>query len=174
MKFFKLKKKQLLKSFQKELKAYQQLERNISTEKIESIAVLIENEQSFQRDVVGDLSRQFHISKENITCFVFKEFEKKEILSSEFISQNDFGWSGSLNLNSLSEFVKNDYDLLINYGFEDNLYLKVITLRSRSKFKIGFNSSDEGLYDLAVSDTERAIETLNLETDKYLKILKKI
>lgn len=174
MKFFKLKKKQLLGSFNKEIKIYQKQNRNISTQKIDSICVLIENKQSFQRDVVGDLSRQFSIPKENIACLVFKNYSKKEELSAEFISENDFGWSGSLKLNSLSEFVKNDYDLLINYGFEENLYLKVITLRSKSKFKIGFKSKDEGLYDLAVSDIGRNIETLDSETQKYLKILKKI
>lgn len=156
------------------MKDYVASARDISTNKIIKIGVLIENKQSFQKDVIGDLSRQFDLPKGNIDCLVFKNYAKKEELSSEFISENDFGWSGSLNLNRLSEFVKNDYDLLINYGFEENLYLKVITLRSRSKFKIGFTSCDEGLYDLAVSDVTRNIETLDLETEKYLKILKKI
>jgi hypothetical protein len=174
MKFFKLKKKQLLKKFKREIKTFNELDRNITTEEIHTIAVLIENEQVFQRDIKGDLSRQFGIPKEGIDCLVYKSYQKNEEKNTEFISEIDFGWSGSLNLNSLSEFVKNDYDLLINYGFEENLYLKVITLRSQSKFKIGFATNDEGLYDLAISDDARNVETLNSETQKYLKILKKI
>jgi len=174
MNFFKFKKKNLEKYFFKELKKYDLLSKRCYSNKIKTVLVLLEASQFDEKEVLDQLTEVLGIGKEGIQIVRFMPFDKKQVYAENEITKKDFGWSGSLKLNKLREFVKNEYDLLINYGFEENLYWKVITLQSQSKFKVGFSSLDNRLYDLSVSDTQRSITVLNAEMGKYLKILKKL
>ena len=142
--------------------------------KIRTVGILIEESQFLAFNVLRAVENDFKIPKENLRFLVYKNFEKEQEYTDYECTFKDFGWYGSLKLNKLKEFVKNEYDLLINYGFEENLYLNVITLQSKSKFKVGFAAAETSLYDLAISDNERRIEVLNTEMVKYLKLLNKL
>ena len=172
--FQRLKKHLLQKQLQKELEIYDELPRNLTEDPIKNIAVLIEENALLLSSIRMDLEKELQVSSLDIEVLVFCPFDKKRTYLENEITEKDFGWSGSLKLNKLKEFVKSDYDLLINYGLEENLCWKVITLRSQSKFKIGFSSNENRLYDLSVSDTMRSTKVLTREAEKYLKILKKI
>lgn len=173
--FSKLKKKYTLKRYQKEKVAFSKVSRNRNTKVIKRIGVLMEEAQLLKSNqTLNVLTQEFKIPMENIELLVFKPFEKKETYADFEINEKDFGWYGSLKLNKLQEFVKNEYDLLINYGFEENLYWNIITLHSQSNFKVGFASQEEALYDLSISDQERNLDVLTKEMVKYLKILKKV
>jgi len=172
--FQRLKKHLFQKHLQKELEIYFELPRNLTEDPIQKIAVLVDEVQLLTSSIQMDLEEKLHVSSLDIEVLVFCPFDKKRTYLENEITKKDFGWSGSLKLNKLKEFVKSDCDLLINYGLEENLYWKVITLRSQSKFKIGFSSNDNRLYDLSVSDSKRNTTVLTREAEKYLKILKKI
>lgn len=170
----KLKRKSIQKKFRKNHEESLLKTRILDASKIKTIGVLVEESQFLATNVLRSIESNFKISKDNIQFLVFKKFEKEEQYTNNECTFKDFGWYGSLKLNKLQEFVKNDYDLLINYGFEENLYLNMITLQSKSKFKVGFAATATEMYDLAVLDSERRIEVLNAETVKYLKILNKL
>tara|TARA_B100000809_G_scaffold252094_1_gene286400 strand:+ start:29465 stop:29989 length:525 start_codon:yes stop_codon:yes gene_type:complete len=171
----KLKKKSIQKHFSREQSNASLNPRNINTKPIRKIGVLMEESQLLKsNDTLNSLQQNFEIPLENIELLVFKNFDKKQVYTDFECTEKDFGWYGSLKLNKLQEFVKNEYDLLINYGFEENLYWNVITLQSQSNFKVGFAAKKDGLYDLAISDTERNLDVLTSEMVKYLKILKKL
>ncbi|WP_139959290.1 DUF6913 domain-containing protein [Flavicella sediminum] len=174
MSFFQFKRNSILKFFKNEIARQDLLVRKHTSKKIKTIGILVDEAQFFQNRVIHDVQKNFGVSSENIELLIYRKFQKKQEYSENEFTEKDFGWSGSLKLNRLNEFVKNEYDLLINYGIEENLYLKVITLRSQSKFKIGFSSEDNRLYDLSVSDKDRNMNVLNIEAVKYLKILKKL
>ena len=174
MKLFQFKLRNIRKVFNSEIAVYDALPKTIGQGKIKKIAILVENEQMEQFDIRLQIQQLFNVSAETIDVLIFKPFVKNQVYESNEITEKDFAWNGSLKLNSLEEFVKNEYDLLINYGYEENFYWKVITLRSHSDFKIGFSSKEKRLYDLSVVDSNWNVETLNLEAEKYLKILKKI
>lgn len=171
---FRFKEKSILKYYKKTLELYDATPREFNSEKIKSIGVLVEESQFFQNRILIDLQQNLQIDSKNITLMVYRPYTKKHSYSFNEFSEKDFGWSGSLKLNKLQEFVKNDYDLFINYGLEGNMYLKIITLQSQSKFKVGFSSEDNRLYDLSVVDKSNNISVLNAETAKYLKILNKL
>ena len=171
--FTKLKKKSIQKYFDKERLQPSLESRNAN--KIRTIGVLMEESQLLtSNNTLNSLQQNFQIPIENIQLLAFKKFEKKQVYTDFEITEKDFGWYGSLKLNKLQEFVKNEYDLLINYGFEENLYWNVITLQSHANFKVGFTSKKDGLYDLSISDTERNLDVLTSEMVKYLRILKKL
>jgi hypothetical protein len=170
-----LKKKSIQKYFTKEASKASLDSRNLNTKRIRTIGVLMEESQLLKsNNTLSSLQENFEIPLENIDLLVFKKFDKKQVYTDFECTEKDFGWYGSLKLNKLQEFVKNEYDLLINYGFEENLYWNVITLQSQSNFKVGFASIKDGLYDLSISDRERNLDVLTSEMVKYLRILKKL
>ena len=173
--FSNLKNKSIARRFHKDKLKQLSSSRNMNTKVIKKIAVLLEESQLLTSNTfLNQLQQEFKIPLDNIQLLVFRPFQKEDVYSEFDITENDFGWYGSLKLNKLQEFVKIEYDLLINYGFEENLYWNVITLHSLSTFKVGFTSKDDSLYDLSISDSERNADVLTTEMIKYLKILKKI
>lgn len=169
------KKKTIHKRFLKDKLNAKKAKRKLNSKTIKNIGILMEESQFLKSNVVlNKLQQELQVPLDNIEVLVFKSFQKNIEYSEFECTEKDFGWYGSLKLNKLQEFVKNEYDLLINYGFEENLYWNVITLHSLSNFKVGFASNEDSLYDLSVSDTERNLEVLTTEMIKYLKILKKI
>ena len=171
----KLKKKSIVRRFEKDKLKAVGSKRNMNTKTIKTVAILMEESQLLKSNKTLNLIQQeFKIPMGNIHLLVFKAFDKKAEYTDFECTEKDFGWRGSLKLNKLQEFVKNEYDLLINYGFQENLYWNVITLHSLSNFKVGFASGEDSLYDLSVSDTDRNLDVLTAEMIKYLKILKKI
>lgn len=171
----KLKKNSIISRFEKDKLKVAASKRNMNTKKIKNVAVLMEESQLLNSNIaLKTIQKELNIPIKNIRLMVYRPFEKKVEYTDFEFTEKDFGWRGSLKLNKLQEFVKNEYDLLINYGFEENLYLNVITLHSLSNFKVGFAAGEDSLYDLSVSDTDRNLNVLTTEMIKYLKILKKI
>jgi hypothetical protein len=174
MKFFPFKKKSIQRFFDKELTKQSTLVKSIPISKIKKVAVLLEEAVYCQNQIIRQIEEMYGIQRCDVHLLVYCAHDKKRAYKSYEFSEKSFGWSGSLKLNSLQEFVKIEYDLFINYGFAENLYMKVITLSSQSHFKIGFSSEDNRMYDLSIADSEKRIDTLNEEAVKYLKILKKL
>ena len=144
-----------------------------STKTIKRVAILLDNE-SLENVMISNLTTNFPFKKENIDVLIYREYSKKQELFPKFFTNNDIGFTGSLNSNDLKKFVKNEYDLLINYVKTPNLYANMITLLSRAMFKTGFAEIDNRLYDLVVSDDGLDEVVLNQEIKKYLTILNKI
>lgn len=140
---------------------------------IKNVAILLDNE-SLVNVMISNLTSKFPFKKENITVLIYREYSKKDEESPEFFTDNDFGFNASLKSDNLKEFVKNDYDLLINYTKAPNLYMNMVTLLSQSDLKAGFASIDDRLYDIVISDEGQNEATLNQELNKYLTILNKI
>ena len=174
MTFFSFKKKSIQRFFEKELTRQSTLVKSIPVSKIKKVAVLIEEASHDQNQIVSKIEEMYGIRGADVHVFVCCTYLKNRVYKANEFSEKSFGWLGSLKLNSLQEFVKIEYDLFINYGIAENLYMKVITLSSQSHFKIGFSSEDNRMYDLSIADSEKRIDTLNEEAVKYLKILKKL
>lgn len=142
-------------------------------QKVKTIAILLDNE-SLINVIEANLTNKLPFKKENITFLVYKEQVKKGEENDRFFTEDAIGFKGSLKSDNIKNFVKKDYDLLINYTKESNLYTNVITLYSRAKFKTGFANIDDRLFDLIVADDTYNEAVLNQELKKYLTILKKV
>ncbi len=121
-----------------------------------------------------ELALLLGVSVAAIEVVLFQEKKEKEHEKIEFLSCNDFGWNGRVVGVAAARFVKNDFDLLINYSKAPNLYLNVLTLLSNASFKTGFTQANESLFDLTVRvpNFDRAV--FHEEIKKYLTILKKL
>ena len=141
--------------------------------KIKTVAVILDN-ASLENVITSNLSSKLFFNKKDITFLVYRKFSKKDKAMDKFFSEKEIGYKGSLKSDNLKKFVKNDYDLLINYTKESNLYTNIITLHSQSKLKAGFADIDDKLFDIVVKDPTYNEAVLNQELKKYLTILNKI
>lgn len=141
--------------------------------KIKKVAIVLDNE-SLINIVLANLTNKLPFKKDQITVFTYREYSKKQEESPDFFTENDFGFKASLKSDNLKNFVKNDYDLLINYTKSSNIFTNMVTLLSQAKLKAGFANIDDRLFDIVVSDEAFNEAILNQELKKYLTILNKI
>ncbi|MCF2873944.1 MULTISPECIES: DUF6913 domain-containing protein [unclassified Tenacibaculum] len=163
------------KSIQKAYNGFvdKNIHKNHKSNLIKKVAILLDNE-SLVNVMISNLTSKLPFKKENITVLIFREYSKKDEESPLFFSDNDFGFNASLKSDNLKEFVKKEYDLLINYTKTPNLYTNMVTLLSQADLKAGFANIDDRLYDIVISDEGQNEAILNQELKKYLTILNKI
>ncbi len=167
----KLKHKSIQKTYDKAI--VKAVSKNHNKTKVKRVAILLDSE-SLENVMLANLTNELSFKKENIEVLVYKEYSKKQDASPTFFTNNDFGFKASLKSDNLKNFVKNDYDLLINYIKTPNLYANMITLLSQADLKAGFAGVDDRLYDIVISDEGLNEAVLNKELKKYLTILNKI
>ena len=167
----KLKQKSIQKVYSKLI--VKKVAKKPTNNKVKKVAVLLDNE-TLINVVISNLTNKLPFKKEQITVYTFREYSKKQEESPEFFSDNDFGFKASLKSDNLKDFVKNDFDLLINYTKSANLFTNMVTLLSQAELKVGFAKIDDRLFDIVVSDATFNEAVLNQEIKKYLTILNKI
>ena len=165
-----LKKKNLKKYFEKRITKKE----GFNSSKIQTILFIVDENTIPKVDFIKQFEDDFKNKECNIDILVFKPIKEKTDSAENYFFESDFGWNGVLKSNSLKKFVKNDYDLLINYVKQENLYVNTITLLSNSKFKVGRARIDNRLFDLIIDCNLDDLKTFNLEIKKYLEILNKL
>ncbi|MBO3117351.1 hypothetical protein J4050_11370 [Winogradskyella sp. DF17] len=91
-----------------------------------------------------------------------------------FFSPKDFGWKGRIKNTELQAFIDQDFDVLVSYYNQKDLYLDWITAASQANLKVGLTREDERLFDLFLDVDAKAFETFKTEFEKYLHILNKL
>ena len=167
----KLKHKSILKVYNKVIAT--DINKNHKSTSVKKVAIILDNE-SLENVMIANLTSKFPFKKENIVVLVYREYSKKDEVSPKFFTDNDFGFKASVKSDNLKSFVKNDYDLLINYTKSSNIFTNMVTLLSQADIKAGFSGVDDRLYDIVISDKGLNEAVLNQELKKYLTILNKI
>jgi hypothetical protein len=117
---------------------------------------------------------QLGLQRKDIKLITFLETKKKvPSLRQNQISNKEFSWKGEVQSKNAKEFLNFPFDAIIGLYNGKHHYLDAMMAQSKAKFKIGFNDSDERLYDLLLTIDLKKPETFKGEVEKYLKILKK-
>lgn len=145
----------------------------VDANKIKTVAVVFDTEENLQETII-DVQNSLGILKHDITPLIFKKKLKEEEKSPEYFTKKDFSKKGEVISENLISFIKKDFDLLINYSKKSNLYLNLLTLFSKAKFKIGYAKIDDRLYDLMVKEPSFNVRVFHQEIYKYLSILNKL
>lgn len=144
----------------------------VNKRKIETVALLyvIENKNDISalKQVVLKLNKQF----KKVFPLVL-DLRKKPELGIEGVTYNSkaIGWSGKIKLETLSEYLKKDYDLLINYYKKDIIALHVINAKINALIKVGLYQTENELNDLIIDADTQKVDVFINEMLKYLKIL---
>ncbi len=115
------------------------------------------------------------IQEENISSLVFKNVVKKnETFDSSFFSYKNVSWIATIDKKEVTEFIRQDLDLLISYYDIEKSALLLVTNLSKAKFKVGFASIDKRLNHFMVDTNAENYKVFVSELFKYLKILNKL
>jgi hypothetical protein len=115
------------------------------------------------------------IAESNIKVITYREHLKKnEVYSYLTFGLKDVSFSGNIELQSINEFVSEEFDLLINYYDVEKPILLLLTNNSMAKFKVGFSSIDKRLNHLMITSNSENYKVFIHELFRYLKILNKI
>ncbi|WP_196892062.1 DUF6913 domain-containing protein [Aureivirga marina] len=166
------KSKSIQKYYQKEILS-QSNNIQFSASKVKKIGFIVEDDQ--QKDqIVKLLKKELGLNETQIHFLIYTEYVKGEEVDRYYFSENDFGWNAALKSNYVEDFIKKDFDLLINFSDIDNLYINLVVLLSKAKFKVGKPGIDDALYQLMIACDMTQIPTFVKELKKYLHILNKL
>jgi len=146
------------------------INKGIGTE-IDSVLVLIDRNTT--SNLIQDIAEIVAVDVSKIKVLFFKE-KQKETLSYEYsFSEKDFTLFGNVKDKNVKNILKEEFGLLLSY-IENNVYVDCITALSKARFKVGFSSDKQELYDLMIAVDSCDVDLFNNELEKYLKILNKI
>ena len=129
----------------------------------------------FQNKMQKEVMESLRVKKDNVVVLIFRKYQKGRVYETFEFHQNSFNWRGKLRDKNLKQCIQDPYDLLISYNFEENLYLKMLTIYAKkTQFFVGFANKGTFLYDLSIITPKGDRTLFNIEMKKYLTILNKL
>lgn len=143
--------------------------------KIVSLGIIVNVDETDDLELLKSLATTLGVRPNKLKIIAFTS-DKKGVTYSWDVCFNpkDFGWKGSIKNIELQSFIETDFDALISYYTSDVLELKLITAKSKAKFKIGILQSEARLNDLIINTKLKEFDVFRTEVYKYLKIFNKI
>jgi hypothetical protein len=96
-----------------------------------------------------------YIDEKNVPYYCLQQ------LSADYFSKKNLNWYGKPDFIQLQDFIKKDFDILIDFSRNDLSPLQYILSVSNAKLLIGANPFSQNLYDIYIHD-ETNSDHLNL------------
>ena len=144
-------------------------------EKIKTIGLLVD-ESYFSKtaSLIDEILLQ-GFEKNQIVVLVYKDkIKAKEIRNELFVSRKNITISGEINNPEVNKFLEEPFDLLINYYDVSKFPILLLSIKSKAKFKVGFDTIDKRVNHFIIKEFVDNYKEFTLEVFKYLKILNKI
>ncbi|MEL4308758.1 DUF6913 domain-containing protein [Joostella sp. CR20] len=140
-----------------------------------SLAIVINYEKLVDYKPLLDIAKAINISASDVYIigYVNKIYKNGSYLIPVF-TDSSFGMKGKVKNEEVAEFLKRDYDIVINYYTEPNIYLELVSTLCKSEFKVGLTTEGEANNNLVLKTDEKDFSQFKNELVKYLSILKKI
>ncbi|MDP5231028.1 MAG: hypothetical protein NWQ38_11605 [Cellulophaga sp.] len=151
------------------------IQRAQQANEIKSIGCIVDLDKFNDTNLFYKFIDEFKLRPNSIQVIGYKNFyDKNSPYSTPVFSDKDLGWNGKIENSYALEFMNREYDLLINYYAEGHLLLQLMTLKSKARLRVGFDSVDKNLNDLIFQVPISNFDLFKKELKKYLKILKEI
>ena len=142
---------------------------------IKTVGVILDESYFYKRESLIQELIQNGIDVNNIKFLVYKDkIKKNELFDYPVFSQKDLSWQGTIAKNEVKNFVKEPFDLLINYYDTEKMALLLVSHSSKASFKAGFSSIDKRINHFMINTNAENYTIFLNELFKYLKILNKI
>ncbi|WP_010179503.1 DUF6913 domain-containing protein [Aquimarina agarilytica] len=144
--------------------------------KLKSLAVLIDARKDFDILSVVKLADKLGVRSDQLKIMGLKETTKSGSIEdssggASYFDEKGIGYAGGFKSSSLNNFVKEPFDVLINFYSSDIPHLNLVAASSNAKFKVGFADVDHRINDLVIGTPPDNIDLFISELKKYLKIL---
>ena len=118
-----------------------------------------------------ELMEKIGLKQKDVKIISYSDTAFNDPFSKMRISKDSINFYGKIVSADANEFISYDYDLLINY-FGDNEILTLISSKTNSNFRVGYNESNKNINDIIFSNFFNNFEKFSNELIKYLKFLK--
>ena len=142
---------------------------------MKTLGFLVDEKLVQDFDLLYDFSLPLNLVPKDVKVFSFIEVKKKlpSLLQNQ-VQCKDFNWKGEMHNQNASEFLDNNFDVLVGYYEGKHEFLDAMISQSKAKFKVGFAGADDRLFDLLISVKPTETELFKTELKKYLGILGKM
>ncbi len=164
----------------KEFFVKKSLKNNLSNQKngnfsknVQTVGLLVdESNFSHSETLIKELALH-GIALENIKVVAYNgKFKKNETYLRPTFGKNHIDWKGEITEGFLVEFVNSNFDLLLSYYDVENIFLMLLTSKSKAKFKIGFTAVENNLNRLMINTELENYKLFVSELFRYLKNIK--
>ena len=146
-----------------------------SDKKIKTIGIIFDESYFYEREALVQELILNGIEEKDIKFIVFKDkIKKNEVFDFPVFSFKDLTWIATIDNPQVNEFVKEPFDLLINYYDTEKTTLLLASHLSKANFKVGFSLIDNRLNHFMINTNAENYKVFMDELFKYLKILNKI
>ena len=161
------------KFLKNELLKIPDLERN--RKEIKKVGVIVDLDTFQNADLFYQFIEMFNLRPNAVKIMGYRGFyDKNSPYSTPVFSDKDLGWGGAVENSYALEFLNKEYDLLVNYYTQDILILKLMTVKTRARIKVGLAELDPELNDLILQTQLQDFNTFKTELMKYLKVMNEI
>ena len=148
---------------------------NVGDDDIESLGIIFNYDENEDFGFFKNLVSKLKIHPNNFKIISFSKDKKAQINTWDLcFNPEDFGWNGDIKNVELQTFLDKKFDVLISYYLAEDLELKLMTAKSKAKFKVGILQNDLRLNDLIIQTNLNEFNAFEIELFKYLTILNKI
>lgn len=139
---------------------------------IKHIGCIVDMDEFDDPETFFSLRKEFGLSPNGVQIIGYKKnFDKVSPFGVQYFTDSDLGWGGKIHNGHVKEFLAYPYDILINYYERDALLLKILTVTTRARFRVGLGEADARLNDLILDTHIEDIDRFKSELKKYLNLL---
>ena len=146
-----------------------------STSSIKKIGIVFDETYFYEKESLIKQLVSNGIKEEAISILVFKNtIKKNEVIDYPVFSFKDLKWNASFETAVVTDFINQNFDMLISYYDTEKAALLLVTHHSKADFKVGFSSVDKRLNHFMIDTNAENYKIFTEELFKYLKILNKL
>ncbi len=165
--------------FQRELKINKRSKAVCNLEDANSIGILYDATSEEQIKMVKPFVSYFFDLKKDVKALGFVNskqlsFHHTPKLQYDFFYQKDLNWYYKPQNYIIDNFVKKEYDILINLCNSKTIPIKYLVASSIAHFKIGIYEKNYEIYDLMISlKDDKSMQKLMHEIKHYINLINK-
>ena len=165
--------------FQRELQTNSRTKEVCNLDDAKSIGILYDATSEQQIKIIKPFVSYFFDLKKDVKALGY--VNSKELsychtpkLQYDFFYQKDLNWYYKPQNYIIDNFIKKEYDILINLCDSNTIPIKYLVASSIAHFKIGIHEEGYEIYDLMISLKEdKSIEKLMNEIKYYINLINK-
>jgi len=165
--------------FQRELKTNKRTKEVCNLDNAQSIGILYDATSEEQIKIVKPFVSYFFDLKKDVKALGYVNskqlsFHHTPKLQYDFFYQKDLNWFYKPQNYIIDNFVKKEYDILINLCDSSIIPIKYLVASSIAHFKIGIHEENYEIYDLMISlKDDKSMEKLMHEIKHYINLINK-
>lgn len=142
---------------------------------ITALGCIVDIDEFPNAEAFYELIDEFSLRPNAVKIIGYKrDFDKNSPYAIQMFSDKDLGWKGNIENGYALEFMGREYDMLVNYYTDDNLMMKLLSVKTQARLKVGFGTVDTQINDLILNTPLMDFTIFKSELKKYLKVLKEI